>query len=35
MLEAHALVHHRHYATIFSDEPVARGDGPMRVIART
>ena len=26
MFEAHALVHHRHYAEIFSDEPVARGE---------
>ena len=24
--EAHALVHHRHYSEIFSDEPVARGE---------
>jgi hypothetical protein len=23
---AHALVHHKHYAEIFSDEPVARGE---------
>lgn len=26
MFEAHALVHHRHYSEIFSDEPVARGE---------
>ena len=26
VFEAHALVHHKHYATIFSDEPVARGE---------
>src|SRR5260370_40452653 len=25
VFEAHALVHHKHYAEIFSDEPVARG----------
>src|SRR5258708_35144859 len=24
VFEAHALVHHKHYAEIFSDEPVAR-----------
>ena len=24
--EAHALVHHTHYAEMFSDEPVARGE---------
>src|SRR5882724_12473825 len=26
VFEAHALVHHKHYAEIFSDEPVARGE---------
>ena len=26
VLEGHALVHHKHYADIFSDEPVARGE---------
>jgi hypothetical protein len=26
IFEAHALVHHKHYAEIFSDEPVARGE---------
>jgi hypothetical protein len=26
VFEAHALVHHTHYAEIFSDEPVARGE---------
>jgi hypothetical protein len=26
VFEAHALLHHRHYAEIFSDEPVARGE---------
>src|SRR6267378_2010173 len=26
VFEAHALVHHRHHAEIFSDEPVARGE---------
>ena len=26
VFEAHALVHHRHYAEIFSDEPVPRGE---------
>lgn len=26
MFEAHALVHHKHYAEIFSDEPVAPGE---------
>jgi hypothetical protein len=26
IFEAHALVHHRHYAEIFSDEPVGRGE---------
>src|SRR4029450_13562810 len=26
VFEAHALVHHRHYAEIFSDAPVARGE---------
>ena len=26
MFEAHTLVHHKHYAQIFSDEPVARGE---------
>src|SRR5438876_4573814 len=26
VFEAHALVHHQHYAEIFSDEPVARGE---------
>lgn len=26
MFEAHALVHHRHYTAIFSDEPVAPGE---------
>src|SRR6266516_1652793 len=26
VLEAHALVHHKHYAEIFSDEPVARDE---------
>jgi hypothetical protein len=26
MFEAHALVHHKHYAKIFSDEPVAPGE---------
>ena len=26
MFEAHALVHHKHYSEIFSDEPVAPGE---------
>src|SRR5260370_32629632 len=26
VFEAHALVHHKHYAEIFSDDPVARGE---------
>jgi hypothetical protein len=26
VFEAHALVHHKHYDAIFSDEPVARGE---------
>src|SRR4030095_14567513 len=26
VFEAHALVHHTHYAVIFSDEPVAQGE---------
>ena len=26
VFEAHALVHHKHYAAIFSDEPVLRGE---------
>ncbi len=26
IFEAHALVHHKHYSDIFSDEPVARGE---------
>jgi len=26
MFEAHALVHHKHYTEIFSDEPVPRGE---------
>lgn len=26
IFEAHALVHHKHYAEIFSDEPVAPGE---------
>ena len=26
MFEAHTLVHHKHYAQIFSDEPVAPGE---------
>jgi hypothetical protein len=26
VFEAHALVHHKHYTEIFSDEPVARGE---------
>ena len=26
IFEAHALVHHKHYSEIFSDEPVARGE---------
>src|SRR5258705_4225265 len=26
VFEAHALVHHKHYAEIFSDEPVAPGE---------
>jgi hypothetical protein len=26
VFEAHALVHHKHYTDIFSDEPVARGE---------
>ena len=26
VFEAHTLLHHNHYATIFSDEPVARGE---------
>jgi len=26
VFEAHALVHHQHYAEIFSDEAVARGE---------
>src|SRR3989449_6386191 len=26
VFEGHALVHHKHYSKIFSDEPVARGE---------
>src|SRR2546428_9807622 len=34
VFEAHALVHHQHYAEIFSDEAVARGEDKDRKSTR-